>query len=506
MISRFTAWLDQLTGRVTMYRLVLICLLAVIVEALLVSLTGELPYNPLAILTVVAIAVAVSYLSNRLFAILFRVKPHSESALVTGLILSLLYIPQFTGPQLLAVAAAALFATASKYLLAIRGRHVFNPAAAGAFIAGLVLPLNPATWWMASPWLLPLVALASFVILYRTRHLTMGITAIVIAAASVVVQQLSFGTSIGSAIPAAFVSYPIIFFVGFMLSEPLTLPPRRWQQLAEAVVVGVLLGLIFQFGPIQSSPQLALLIGNLLAFLVGQRRGIRLSYLGQEQLSPTSWELSFRPLRRIRFTAGQFIELTLPHQGADVRGLRRTFSIASAPSHDVVKLGIRTAQRSSSFKTALLALEPGATVIATAIGGDFVLPKDTAKPVLLVAGGIGITPYVSHLAELEASAEKRDVVLVYSSSSADDLAYAERLNNTDHRVLLVAPSAPAILPAHWTYLGAGPLSADLLTSAVPDAKSRAAFVSGPPTLVRALRPALRRAGVRSVKTDYFSGY
>jgi ferredoxin-NADP reductase len=268
----------------------------------------------------------------------------------------------------------------------------------------------------------------------------------------------------------------------------------------------VLFGLIFRFGAIQSSFQLALIIGNLLAFLVGQRRGIRLSNLGQEQLSPTSWELSFRPLRRIRFTAGQFIELTLPHQGADVRGLRRTFSIASAPSHDVVKLGIRTAERSSSFKSALLALEPGATVIATAIGGDFVLPKDTAKPVLLVAGGIGITPYVSHLAELEASAEKRDVVLVYSSSSADDLAYAERLNNSDHRVLLVAPSAPAVLPAHWTYLGAGPLSADLLTSAVPDAKSRAAYVSGPPTLVRALRPALRRAGVRSVKTDYFSGY
>jgi ferredoxin-NADP reductase len=200
------------------------------------------------------------------------------------------------------------------------------------------------------------------------------------------------------------------------------------------------------------------------------------------------------------------MELTLPHSGADVRGLRRTFSIASAPSDDTVRFGIRTADRSSSFKKALLALRMGDTVMATAVGGDFVLPRNPATPVLLVAGGIGITPYLSHLAELEASGGGRDVVVVYSSSSSDDLAYSERLETHGHRVLLVAPKAPTSLPAHWSYLGAGPLTADLLLAAVPDVRDRAAYVSGPPSLVRALSPALRRAHVRSVKTDYFSGY
>ncbi len=346
-------------------------------------------------------------------------------------------------------------------------------------------------------------------ILFRTRHLTMGVVFTVIAALAVATIITTSGAGdFGSGLGTAFVSFPIVFFVGFMLSEPLTLPPRRWQQLVEAVVVAGLFGLEtigFHLGPVYASPLVALLVGNVLAFLVGQRRGIRLEYVGRRQLSETSWELSFRPRRRLRFTAGQFMELTLPHSGADVRGLRRTFSISSAPSDHTVSFGIRTAARSSSFKKALLALQPGQLVSATGVGGDFVLPRNPETPVALVAGGIGITPYMSQLAELEATETNRDVVIVYSSSSPDDLAYAEQLEAGGHRVFLVAPTPPEILPMSWTYLGAGPLTAELLLSAVPDAQSRVAYVSGPPGLVRSLTPALRRARVRGVKTDYFTG-
>ncbi|MEJ1229984.1 MAG: hypothetical protein WDM88_04065 [Galbitalea sp.] len=136
-------WLDRITGRITMYRLVLICLLALVAEALLVSLTGQLPpYTALGILASVATSVLVSYAGNRLFALIFRVQPHSESSLITGLILGMLFLPILDGPHLFAIALAALVAAASKYLLAIRRRHVFNPAAVGAFVASLVFPLE----------------------------------------------------------------------------------------------------------------------------------------------------------------------------------------------------------------------------------------------------------------------------------------------------------------------------------------------------------------------------
>ncbi|MCU1509607.1 MAG: oxidoreductase [Glaciihabitans sp.] len=508
-------WLDRITGRVTMYRLVLIFLLLLLVEALLLSLlpadasgARALAYDPLSILAISFVAVTVSYLSNRLLALVFRVRPHSESSIVTGLILAFLFLPSVSLVSLLAIALAAVIAMASKYVLAIRRRHVFNPAALGAFAVGVLLPANGPGWWIANPWLLPITVVGAFVILYRTRHLAMGITFVVVALVGIVVLLLvPNGAAPGAAIGTALTSFPIVFFAGFMLSEPLTLPPRRWQQLAFAAIVGLLFAYPIHIGTFYGGYPLALLIGNLLAFLVGQRRGIRLEYLGRTALTPSSWELSFAPLAPLRFRAGQFVELTVPHAAADVRGLRRTFSIASAPTEaGILRIGMRTVQPSSSFKRELLALHPGQIVTATSIGGEFTLPKRVERPILLVAGGIGITPFISQLEALEASGEKRDIALVYATSRSDELAYADRLERSGHPVYLVAPQAPSPLPVGWTYLGAGPITAELLLSSIPDARGRHAYVSGPPALVTALHKSLRRAGVRRITTDYFTGY
>jgi ferredoxin-NADP reductase len=503
---------DRLTGRVTMYRLILICLLALLVEALLVSLTGALPpYTALGILVCVGVAVFVSYASNRLIAMLLRVQPHSESSLITGLILGMLFLPVLDGPHILVIATAALVASISKYVLAVRRRHIFNPAAIGAFVAGLILPLDGAGWWIATIWLLPVTALAAIVILLRTRRLAMGVVFTVLAAALVaaiiaVTGQTTFVAGLGT----AFVSFPIVFFAGFMLSEPLTLPPRRWQQFAEAVIVAGLFGLEaigFHLGPVYASPLIALLVGNLLAFFFGQRRGIRLDFVGKRMLTPTTWELSFRPQRPVRFRAGQYMELTIPHAKADVRGQRRVFSIASAPGErDVIRFGINTAERSSSLKAALLELEPGEIVSATSVGGDFLLPREATRPLLFVAGGIGITPFMSQLEQLARAGEDRDVVVVYSASSSGELPYADRLVDLGVPVLLIAPRGPASAPHNWTYLGRGPVTASLLSSAIPDLSSRAAFVSGAPAFVHLVRSVLRASRVRPVKTDYFSGY
>ncbi|HEY5229302.1 MAG TPA: FAD-dependent oxidoreductase, partial [Galbitalea sp.] len=171
-----------------------------------------------------------------------------------------------------------------------------------------------------------------------------------------------------------------------------------------------------------------------------------------------------------------------------------------------IRFGLNTAERSSSLKEALLALEPGEIVSGTSVGGDFVLPKELSRPLLLVAGGIGITPFMSHLGQIEGTSESRDVVVLYSASSATELAYSERLKELGHPVLLLAPAAPKPLPKNWTYLGRGPLTPELLASAIPDVKSRAAYVSGPPAFVHVVRTLLRKAQAHSVRSDFFSGY
>lgn len=492
---------DTVIGRLTMYRQVLVLLLLLSGVSMLFSALGWLFFTPLELLCGLLVAVGVSYLSNLGVARLLRVVPHDESALITGLLLFFIFRPSVEPGDLVATAAAALVATLSKYLLAVRGRHIVNPAAFGAVVVG-VTGLGVSWWWAGSGVLLPVVLVAAFLVLYRTRRLAMAGIFIAVSVAVIAVGLIGGGMTPGAALATPFTSYPVLFFAGFMLSEPLTLPPRRWQQFAEAAVVGVLFALPYSIGPFYSTPELALVVGNLLAFLVSRHRGIRLELLSRRRITPSVVEMTFRPGAPLRFEPGQYLELQVPHSRADARGQRRMFSIASAPASDAVSIAYRDS--TSSFKTALGSLEPGQTVRATGIWGDFVLPTDASRPVLLVGAGIGVTPFLSQLAAVGGNG--RDIVLVYAVADVAELAVLDGLDLLGVRVLVFAPEPPERLPAGGEYLGPGRIDRERLAAAVPDVASRAAWVSGPPAFVDATRPALRRLGVRRIHTDYFSGY
>ena len=499
-----TAWLDHLLGRFTMYRLVLYGLAVLFVAGLVFSMLGVvLPGSAPGMLAHAAVLFLACGLSSWLFATIFRVTPHTESTLITAGLLYFILPPTLSLPALGGAAIAAVIAMASKYLLAIRGRHLFNPAALGAFAISFT-GLTFGAWWPGTPWMLPFVVVLAFLILFRTRRLPMGGVYVGVGLLAAALLYTSFGLGPLSGLQYAATQSALWFFVGFMLTEPLTLPPRRWQQLLYAGLAAVLYFVPFHLGPLYNSPEFALLVVNLLAFLAGQRRGIRLEFAAKRQLSPSSWEFDFRPLRPVAFRPGQFMELTLPHDRADARGWRRVFSIASAPG-EVLRFGIRLPERSSSFKRALLDLEPGAVVSATSVGGDFVLPRDPARPLLLVAGGIGITPFVGHLEQL-AAIGSRDLAVVYAVSSVDDLAYAAQLEKAGCTVAIASPEKPERLPAGWTWIGPDRLTGESLLAAVPDAARREAFLSGPPGMVAALKRALRRAKVRRIHTDVFVGY
>ncbi len=181
-----------------------------------------------------------------------------------------------------------------------------------------------------------------------------------------------------------------------------------------------------------------------------------MEYLGKRQLSDDTWELSFQPKRAVRFFPGQYMELTIPHIKADLRGKRRYFSISSAPTADgPIAFALTVPTKSSSFKHALLALEPGSTVHGTLVGGDFKLPDNPAEKLLLVAGGIGITPFASQLEHATKTGDQRDVVVVYSSSTKGDLPYSTLLAESGARVILYGPDAPSPLPANFVYGGTG---------------------------------------------------
>jgi glycine betaine catabolism B len=497
--------LDTMLGRITMYRLVLLVLAVLAAYSLLLNALGWLTFGFAEMAAHLALCLGLTYASNRALAALLRVRPHSESSLITGLLLYFLFWPTLRPLDIAGVALACVLASVSKYALAWRGRHIFNPAAAGAFLTGLT-GINIATWWAATPSMLWLLVPGVLLVLYRTRKMLLAAVFTVVATSAIVSGLMQTGVALGPALWQTFAQRPVLFFVGFMLTEPLTLPPRRWQQLAVAAVVAVIFAAPFNFGFIANSPELALLAGNLLAFLMGQRGGIRLHFKGSRALTPTTTEFVFRPQRAVRFSPGQYMELHLPHRKSDGKGHRRVFSLTSAPGDDEVKFGVGTAEPLSAAKRALLELEPGDTLTATAVAGDFVPPSRPTAPVLLIAAGIGITPYLAHLAA--GSARERDTVVLYLARNAQELAYTDELQQSGARVLARVSDGSAI-PPFMEDAGSGSgsrLDGTSLKQLVPDIAGREVFISGSPASVASLRAAARKAGARKIHVDSFAGY
>lgn len=514
--------LDRQLGKVTMYRLMTIVLSVLVAVYCLFTATGVIEgLSTGDNLLCLAVLLVASYVANRLLGLAWRIRPHTESSVITALLLFFLFVPvpSTDAGNLMWLALAAVLGNASKYVLAWRGRHVFNPAAAGAFLivvgqelAGREERVNAIWQTAATERLFPFVVAGALLVLWRTRRLDVALVFVAVAGALVVARLLDLAgpdQSVLDVLETTAYSYPIVFIAGFMLSEPLTLPPRRRQQLAVAAITGVVLAYPMwvgwftdtppSLGVFAVTPELALLVGNLVAFALARRRGLTLELEATRQVTPQTHELTFRPTRPVAFEPGQYLELTLPHAGVDGRGSRRTFSISSAPDDGRVAVTLRVPEKASSFKRALLALEVGQRVHGTGVGGDFVWPSDPSAPLLLVAGGIGITPFLSQLRH----EPSRDVVLVYGASSADEVAFADELEGV--RVVLVCPERPDHLPDGWTFVEEPFLTTAVIEQAVPDLGSRRAFVSGPPAMVNAVRAGLAKR-CRSLKTDYFAGY
>lgn len=503
-----------LIGRVSMYRLVLSSLGLLAVYAVVLSFAGQIGPQPLEIVASAVVLAVACGATDAVAQSVLRMPRRLESSLITAAILLFVLRPSLDPLALAGLALAGVVASASKYLLVWRGRHVFNPAATGAAVLTVVSiwapDLGGSAWWVGTPLMAIGVLVLGVLLLLRTDKLPIVVAFWLVAMTvafvrtSIQFQTAGFPVDVPALLLQVAFSSPFLFLGAFMLSEPLTLPPRRLQQYAVAVVVGVLAGWPIAVGAITLGQERALLIGNLVAFLFCLRAAVRLRVERRRDLTPTVRELTFHATRPFAFSPGQYLELDVPHRRPDARGTRREFSIVSAPE-DLPEVRIAYKDGSqSSYKKALAAVEPGSTLAVTGVWGDFVLPSRPTAPVLLVAAGIGVTPFVSQLRHLMATGQRRDAVLVYVVSDPSELAFRDEIAASGIPVVVFSRDEPRDPPEGWSWAGPDRVDADALLRTVPDIAQRAAYVSGPPRLISDLAPALTKA--TSLTTDAFAGY
>ena len=487
-----------------MYKGLLLGLSGIWLVALLLSFAGSLSFSPIALVASSVVLIASTALASLLCGWLFGVKSQLDSSFITGLILVFIFTPTADASLLIMLAFVGLVAGVSKYVVTFRGRHIFNPAAFAAVVIGLT-GLGAASWWVATPALTPIVFLVGLIAVYQSKRYVVPGIFLAITIPVLLIQFLAYGATFEQSL-WLLMSWPILFLAGIMLTEPLTLPPRKWQMCIVAAVVAVAFLIPLKVGSFQMTPALALLIGNLVAAIFAARQAITLVLKKRTALTPTTDEFIFETSVPLHYEPGQYMEVMLPHKRMDFRGARRRFSLTAVPGTKQASFGIKFYEPSSSFKRTLKALGEGASMRAVNVEGDFVLPRDTTRPLLFIAGGIGITPFISHLRSLQSDSKSRDIELIYAVSSPEEIAYKDVLVKSGIRVLIVSPKKPEQLPKHWSFSKSTRIDYDAFETLVPDTAERWAYISGPTPFVQYGKSRLRKLGVKSVKTDYFAGY
>jgi glycine betaine catabolism B len=502
--------IDIFLNAITMYRLVLYGLIVLTGIAIIFGFLGLLPFSGLAFCGTLGLLLIVCFVANTVFARLFKATTNFESYLITALILFFIVPPIASQTDIYVTIAIGVIAMASKYLFAIQKRHIFNPAAIGVFLPGL-FGFGNAIWWVGSLVLLPFVVIVGLLIVRKIRRFHLLLAFLIPAVITICLFNLRNGLSPLETIQQVLSSWPLIFFGTIMLTEPLTTPPRKKRYMLYGGFVGILYGSQFQIGPLSATPEFALLMGNVVSFFISPRKKLFLKLREKKQLVPSIYEFNFTGNLPFAYLPGQYLEWTLPPGRVDSRGNRRYFTIASSPTEETITLGVKVVpERSSSFKRALIGLSPGDAIVAGQLSGDFVMPSDTTKKLLFVAGGIGVTPFRSMIKYLLDRKEKRDIVFFYACSSPDEFVYRDifyqAANELKIRVVYLL-TRTGNAPKNW--IGeTGRLNETLLKKYVPDLSQRTVYLSGPNAMVEGYKMLFHTLRVKrsSIVTDYFPGF
>lgn len=500
---------DGFLNNITMYRLVLYVLLIIYGIAVVLAFFGLLPYNPLYMLYTGLALLLSNWIANKVFAWAFDAPTNVESVYITTLILALIVTPIKVADvrYFMFIGWVSVLSEASKYMFAIGKKHIFNPAAFAVAVTAVALNQS-ASWWVATTSLAPFVLVGGYLIAKKIRRGDLVISFFAVALLTIAVFDILHGTNVWSAWQRTIVGVPLMFFAFIMLTEPLTTPPTKGLRILYGMLVGFLFAPQVHLGSLYSTPELALLAGNIFSYLVSPKTKLMLELKNIFKLTPDTFDFVFAANKQLAFAPGQYLEWTLPHDKPDSRGNRRYFTIASSPTEPEIHMGVKFYPEASSFKVALGSLNPGDAIVASQLAGDFTLPKNQHKKLVLIAGGIGVTPFRSMVKYLLDKNQRRDVVLLYSNRTGKDIAYKDLFDEAANRLgLKVVYTLTDTKPVNWTGR-TGFINETMIRQEVPDFRERIFYISGPQAMVTAFDHMLSNLGVPEshIKKDYFPGF
>jgi len=226
------------------------------------------------------------------------------------------------------------------------------------------------------------------------------------------------------------------------------------------------------------------------------RRIISLPIISQREIAKGTYEISFdNSKENLEFVAGQYIKVYVPKLlYPDDRGNQRMFSICSSPNNKG-KISITFRNSGSGFKKSLIELPVGSMIQIEGPFGSFTLPSETEDPIVLIAGGIGITPILSMIRFANERITKHMITLLYGNKDEESSAYLKELTK-------IADENKKISLKNKF----GLINEDFIKENIKD--NARWYIVGSPAMVNSTRNILSKLGInnQNVYFEEFSGY
>ncbi len=238
--------------------------------------------------------------------------------------------------------------------------------------------------------------------------------------------------------------------------------------------------------------------------------GYRSKLLNRVEVAEGTMAFYFEKPPGYGFQPGQAADLTLPNPPeTDSEGNTRTFSIASAPFEN--QLMFATRMRDTAFKRSLRRVPIGTEVKMSPAMGSLTLHKNSSKPAVCLAGGIGITPFLSIVRQADHDRAPHKLYLFYSNRRPEDAPFLETLQNlerTNFNFHLIATMTEMSRSKQMWHGETGFIDQKMLSRHLRDLKGPIYYIAGPPAMVAAMRDTLVASGVDEddIRTEDFAGY
>jgi ferredoxin-NADP reductase len=232
--------------------------------------------------------------------------------------------------------------------------------------------------------------------------------------------------------------------------------------------------------------------------------------ISRQEVAERTTAFHFEKPRNWTFKAGQCLDMTLLDPAeTDAEGNTRAFSIANAPHEET--LMVATRMRDTAFKRVLNTMPIGAAVKVEGPSGNLTLHNNVARPAVLVAGGIGVTPFRSILFRAAKEKLPHRIIFFYSNRRPEDapfLAELHALQNENPNYKLIACMTEMAKSKRAWQGEVGLIDREMILKHVKDAVSPIYYLAGPPEMVKRLHRVINEAGVDDddIRAEDFFGY